>query len=60
MADKWEYCVLPIIDDARCDQMQDVLNQWGSEGWELIQVRNGGRDRDGIVYTILWLKREQK
>jgi hypothetical protein len=31
---KWEYATVPLISHA----LQEILNQWGEEGWELIQV----------------------
>jgi Domain of unknown function (DUF4177) len=32
--EKWEYATVPLISHA----LQEILNQWGEEGWELIQV----------------------
>jgi hypothetical protein len=31
---KWEYATVPLISHA----LQEILNQWGGEGWELVQV----------------------
>jgi Domain of unknown function (DUF4177) len=31
---KWEYTTVPLISHA----LQQILNQWGEEGWELVQV----------------------
>ena len=31
---KWEYVTVPLISHA----LQEILNQWGEEGWELVQV----------------------
>jgi hypothetical protein len=31
---KWEYSTVPLISHA----LQEILNQWGEEGWELVQV----------------------
>lgn len=31
---KWEYATVPLITHA----LQEILNQWGEEGWELVQV----------------------
>ena len=31
---KWEYATVPLLSHA----LQEILNQWGEEGWELIQV----------------------
>ncbi len=30
----WEYATAPLISHA----LQQILNQWGSEGWELVTV----------------------
>lgn len=31
---KWEYTSVPLISHA----LQEILNQWGEEGWELVQI----------------------
>ncbi len=31
---KWEYATVPLISQS----LQEILNQWGEEGWELVQV----------------------
>jgi hypothetical protein len=31
---KWEYTTVPLISHA----LQEILNQWGEDGWELVQV----------------------
>lgn len=31
---KWEYVTVPLISHA----LQEILNQWGEEGWELVQI----------------------
>ena len=31
---KWEYATVPLISHA----LQEILNQWGEEGWELVQI----------------------
>lgn len=30
----WEYATAPLISHA----LQQILNQWGSQGWELVTV----------------------
>ena len=30
----WEYATAPLISHA----LQQILNQWGAEGWELVAV----------------------
>lgn len=32
----WEYLTVPLVSHA----LQQILNQWGSEGWELVTVVN--------------------
>ena len=32
----WEYLTVPLVSHA----LQQILNQWGSEGWELVAVVN--------------------
>ena len=31
---RWEYATAPLISHA----LQQILNQWGSDGWELVGV----------------------
>ena len=45
---KWEYATVPLISHA----LQEILNQWGEEGWELVQIVES--DATG---TVGYLKR---
>ena len=38
----WEYSTVPLIEHAT----QEILNNWGEEGWELVTVLQG---HQGIV-----------
>ncbi len=31
---RWEYATVPLISHA----LQQILNQWGEDGWELVTV----------------------
>ena len=46
---KWEYRVEDIggLFSRRLDKgaVQDLLNQWGEDGWEVINMANGGNPR---------------
>lgn len=44
MANKWEYLTVPLIIHAT----KQILDQYGSEGWELVQVVSGP-DGNGLV-----------
>ncbi|MBN2177399.1 MAG: DUF4177 domain-containing protein [Demequinaceae bacterium] len=33
----WEYATVPLIEHAT----KAILDQWGAEGWELVQVATG-------------------
>jgi hypothetical protein len=33
---RWEYATAPLISHA----LQQILNQWGADGWELVGVVN--------------------
>jgi hypothetical protein len=37
MATQWEYATVPLVVHAT----KAILDQWGSEGWELVQVVQG-------------------
>ncbi|MCE0485859.1 DUF4177 domain-containing protein [Ornithinimicrobium sediminis] len=47
----WEYATVPLIIHAT----KQILDQWGSEGWELVQVVPGP---DGGSNLVAYLKRE--
>ncbi|WP_155853882.1 DUF4177 domain-containing protein [Arthrobacter sp. H5] len=48
---KWEYSTIPLIIHAT----KQILDQWGEDGWELVQVVPGP-DGNGLV---AYLKREK-
>jgi len=48
---KWEYATIPLIIHAT----KQILDQWGDDGWELVQVVPGP-DGHGLV---AYLKREK-
>ena len=39
---RWEYATVPLIEHAT----QEILNQWGEDGWELVSV---GSQPQGLV-----------
>lgn len=44
MAQTWEYATVPLIIHAT----KQILDNWGSDGWELVQVVTGP-DGNGLV-----------
>ncbi len=46
----WEYATVPLIVHAT----KQILDQWGSDGWELVQVVPGP---DGGSSLVAYLKR---
>ncbi|GAA4842701.1 hypothetical protein GCM10023221_20920 [Luteimicrobium xylanilyticum] len=44
MAKTWEYATIPLI----IHNTKAVLDQWGADGWELVQVVTGP-DGNGLV-----------
>ena len=48
---KWEYASVPLISHA----LQEILNQWGEEGWELVQVQESQS-----TGTVAFLKRPKQ
>jgi hypothetical protein len=66
----WEYKVIPIKTRIHTGQfeggtkpvMEDVqndLNSWGKEGWELVGVQDVSLI-DGRRFTVAYLKRQMK
>ena len=49
---KWEYATIPLIIHAT----KQILDQWGEDGWDLVQVVTGP---DGIG-LVAYLKREKQ
>ena len=48
---KWEYASVPLISHA----LQEILNQWGEEGWELVQVQESQ-----ATGTVAFMKRPKE
>ncbi len=48
---KWEYSTIPLI----IHNTKAILDSWGDEGWELVQVVPGPEGRGLVAY----LKREK-
>ena len=46
----WEYVTFPLITHAT----KQILDQWGADGWELVQVVPGPSGTDNL---IAYLKR---
>jgi hypothetical protein len=47
----WEYATVPLIVHAT----KQILDQWGSDGWELVQVVSGP-DGNGLVAYLKRVK----
>ena len=41
----WEYATIPLITHAT----KQILDQWGADGWELVQVVPGPAGSDSLV-----------
>ena len=48
---KWEYVTVPLLVHAT----KQILDQWGEDGWELVQVVGGPTSEQLVAY----LKRER-
>jgi hypothetical protein len=46
MATRWEYSTVPLIVHAT----KAILDQWGADGWELVQVVTGPDDSGLVAY----------
>ncbi|QPK81405.1 DUF4177 domain-containing protein [Schaalia sp. ZJ405] len=42
---KWEYTTIPLLTHAT----KQILDQWGADGWELVQVIPGPTGGDSLV-----------
>ena len=42
---KWEYSTIPLLTHAT----KAILDQWGADGWELVQVVPGPTGSDSLV-----------
>src|SRR5699024_6708908 len=49
---RWEYATVPLIVHAT----KQILDQWGDDGWELVQVVPGPEGQGLVAY----LKREKQ
>ena len=49
MATQWEYATVPLIIHAT----KAILDQWGADGWELVQVVQG----QDATQLVAYLKR---
>ena len=43
---KWEYATVPLIVHAT----KQILDQWGEDGWELVQVVAGPAGQGLVAY----------
>ncbi len=41
----WEYATIPLLTHAT----KQILDQWGQDGWELVQVVPGPTGSDNLV-----------
>ncbi len=51
MAKKWEYATIPLL----IHNTKGILDAWGADGWELVQVIPGPNNPENLV---AYLKRE--
>jgi hypothetical protein len=43
---KWEYVTVPVLIHAT----KQILDNWGSEGWELVQIVPGANPENLVAY----------
>ena len=53
MATVWEYLIIRI-KTAKLNEAEQILNDWGEEGWELVSVSWH------VVWSIAYLKRPKE
>ena len=49
---KWEYATVPLLTHAT----KQILDQWGSDGWELVTVLQQATPAGGVS-LVAYLKR---
>ncbi|MFT4147663.1 MAG: DUF4177 domain-containing protein [Micrococcaceae bacterium] len=50
---KWEYATVPLLSHVT----KQILDQWGDDGWELVQVVPGP---EGTTNPVAYMKREKQ
>ena len=45
---KWEYSTIPLLTHAT----KAILDQWGADGWELVQVIPGPTGSENLVACL--------
>ena len=50
---KWEYATIPLL----IHNTKAILDQWGEDGWELVQVVPGPANPENLV---AYLKRKKE
>ena len=53
MSKKWEYATIPLL----IHNTKGILDTWGEDGWELVQVIPGPTNPENLV---AYLKREKE
>jgi hypothetical protein len=66
--DKWEYTSVPMHERAffvtaapvekSMDQLVATLNEWGEQGWELVQVVSGVGTTETGTYFVIFKRRK--
>jgi hypothetical protein len=57
MPDQWEYQVLTVGRGAVSGTVQDMLDEWGANGWELVGVHSESWTQEGDSTRVgrFWL-----
>jgi hypothetical protein len=66
--EKWEYTSVPVHERAlfvtaapvgkSMEQLMTTLNDWGEQGWELVQVVSGVGTTETGTYFIIFKRRK--
>ena len=66
--DKWEYTSVPLQGPGfwittgtvskSADQLMTTLNEWGEQGWELVQVVSGVGTTETGTYFVIFKRRK--
>jgi hypothetical protein len=62
--EQWEHATVlfpyPIIADRQWEELPSFLNEWGEQGWQLVEVvtRRDLLGREDVSYVVIFKRRK--